>query len=264
MTGGAGAANDVGLAVDASDGGLKVVSLGAGRNDPADMDVGRAGGGGGTGADTGGRGGARDLCECNYKYIALRSGNGDTHMVPSSRKRRCFIILILGLGHRQSPRRRSGPDRRIRRGSLLDIVSHPDFSPRQSDSQLGQPQASQPLQDSFPLATQAVQAVRRTCLPAREEAAVRISAAQARKYSRKLSITHKKKESIPYLTDSHGRGLTARPAASIAAAAGLLPIGNLGASSSSSLGAGTARGGGFLLIDGIGGGGGGAGGLGSS
>lgn len=50
--GGAGAANDIGLAVEANEGGVKVVSLGEGRKDPPDMEVGRAGGGGGTAAAT--------------------------------------------------------------------------------------------------------------------------------------------------------------------------------------------------------------------
>ena len=67
--GGVGAANDIGLAVadDASEGGEKVVSLDAGRNEPVpDIDVGLAGGvgamGGAIPAAAGGRGGAKALC----------------------------------------------------------------------------------------------------------------------------------------------------------------------------------------------------------
>lgn len=76
IAGGAGAAYDIGLADDAKEGGVNVVSLGAGRNDPADMDVGRAGGGNGTGADTGGRGGAKDLYgTCTNEYETKVTGN---------------------------------------------------------------------------------------------------------------------------------------------------------------------------------------------
>jgi hypothetical protein len=64
----AGAANDIGLAAaeDANEGGVKAVSLAAGRNDavPA-IEVGRAGGDGATGGGItgpGGRGGAKALC----------------------------------------------------------------------------------------------------------------------------------------------------------------------------------------------------------
>lgn len=66
--GGVGAANDIGLAAadDASEGGEKVVSLDAGRNEPVpDIDIGLAGGAGAMGgvmAAAGGRGGAKALC----------------------------------------------------------------------------------------------------------------------------------------------------------------------------------------------------------
>lgn len=120
-----GAANDIGLAAadDASEGGVNVVSLEAGRNDPVPpIDVGRAGGAGATGGvitGAGGRGGANALCN-DISACREMMARQETYMRSSRGKRRrsLLVIILLGLRDRQRPRRRSRADRGVRRGTL--------------------------------------------------------------------------------------------------------------------------------------------------